>query len=61
MRNTLNALDRSKVREIVFSLLASVVLCIFLPFPVVCVSAIHYSSQLSSAVLISSLIAQHNS
>ena len=56
MRNTLNALDRSKVREIVFSLLASVVLCIFLPFPVVCVSAIHYSSQFSSAVIISSLV-----
>ena len=50
-------IDRRCVRQSSRSCVSC--LCIFLPFPVVCVSAIHYSSQFSSAVIISSLV-QHN-
>ena len=50
-------IDRRCVRQSSRSCVSC--LCIFLPFPVVSVSAIHNSSQFSSAVIISSLV-QHN-
>ena len=57
MRNTLNALDRSKVREIVFSLLRQLFVRFFFHFRFFVYRP--YTSAVSSAVIFSSLV-QHN-